>query len=301
MVLKEPSGTSDTGRGYGCPCGRSHPGPGRARKLRAPVAHGDLTRRVYDALANGKAELDDQRWIVRYAGNCESPIAIPSYASTGALIVRTLTRCRRCKPCLRARQFYWGYAAMKTTEAAQAAGLRTWFGTLTLSPESQQQFLNLARVEYMATEGTSSEFPKWLDEVKCDERFKLVRIQILKEVQRFWKRLRKQGHEFKYFLVFERHKSGLPHMHFLMHETAQPILKRDIQSQWPWGFTNVSIVGGKASRAAAPEKAAWYVVKYLSKSIQARQIASTGYAKDLKLSASSQSTPQQEGTRAITK
>lgn len=96
----------------------------------------------------------------------------------------------------------------------------------------------------------------------------------------FWKRLRKAGLSFRYFAVVERHKSGQPHLHFVLHESDDKILKRILQAYWPWGHSNVSIVGGNAKNAAAPDKAAWYVVKYLSKSYQARQWVSLGYGKE---------------------
>ena len=155
-----------------------------------------------------------------------------------------------------------------------AGGRRTWFGTLTLSPTSQallvQRALDRSRAE---PDGPQ---PDW-DNPQCDTRFAMVRDEFLVEVQRYWKRLRKAGHVFKYFLVFERHKSGLPHAHFLLHEQGEKITKRALQGQWPFGFTNVSIVGGRSKNAAAPERAAWYVAKYLSKSYQSRQVASLGY------------------------
>jgi hypothetical protein len=148
---------------------------------------------------------------------------------------------------------------------------RTWFGTLTLSAEWQQELLDRAR-------GASlNPHAEWWEEPHCDARFNAVRVELLAEVKRFWKRLRKAGHVFKYILVFERHQSGLPHCHFLLHEQGEPIPKRAIQAQWPFGHSNISIVGGKSARAAAPEKAAWYVVKYLTKSEQSRVIASLGY------------------------
>ena len=166
---------------------------------------------------------------------------------------------------------------MHQTQLTAEAGNRTWFGTLTLSPEWQAEFLARARDRWMAAHSHSGEIPEWWEQAECDERFRLTRKELVKEVQRFWKRLRKKGHQFKYLLVFERHKSGLPHMHFLLHETGNHILKKQIQAEWPFGFSNVKLVRGDDLR-----KAAWYVVKYLSKSVQARQLASLGYVPDRK-------------------
>lgn len=185
-------------------------------------------------------------------------------------------RCRKCSTCLRARTNYWGYAAMNQTIQTEKAGLRTWFGTLTFTRDFQQELLMRAIDRHMI-EAKTSDVPEWFRDELCDQRFAAVRREVVKEVQRFWKRLRKAGHAFKYFVVIERHKSGLPHVHFLLHEQEARILKRHIQAEWPFGFSNVSIVGGKGRFAAAPQRAAWYVCKYLSKSTQARQLASLGY------------------------
>lgn len=254
----------------GCPCGRSHPDP-RGFRFVPRRPEDNLGYKVYRALLDGRVDNKGDYHEVDYARDCSSPVSVA--ANDGRTIfVRRRVRCRRCKACLRARTNYWGFAAQRQTEEAQAAGLRTWFGTLTLSPDAQAEMLGRARA--LSPESGNAD---WWDDPSCDERFRLVRDVLLAEMQKYWKRLRKAGHRFKYFLVFERHKSGLPHMHWLLHEAEDPITKRAIQAQWPWGHSNVSIVGGRSKNAAAPNKAAWYVVKYLSKSVQARQIASHKY------------------------
>ena len=73
-------------------------------------------------------------------------------------------------------------------------------------------------------------------------------------------------------------------MHFLLHEAGSPIAKAVLQAQWPLGFSKPKLVGGRSRDAAQPDKAAWYVVKYLSKSTQSRQIASKGYKPVARLS-----------------
>lgn len=116
--------------------------------------------------------------------------------------------------------------------------------------------------------------PYWWDE-NCDARFRAVTDQVYREVQKMWKRLRKAGASFTYITVFERHKSGLPHVHFLLHEQGEPVLKRTIQQQWPHGFSSVKLVSSK--RGKSLEAACWYVAKYLSKSMLARVRASQRY------------------------
>ena len=115
-------------------------------------------------------------------------------------------------------------------------------------------------------------------------------------VQRYWKRLRKGVRRcercypskprkagewdhppasFKYLLVFERHKSGHPHMHFMLHETGEHITLKHLECGWGHGFVKMKLVKGDDER-----RAAFYVSKYLGKSYQSRQIASVRYARD---------------------
>lgn len=256
--------------GGGCPCGRNHP-TSRSFRLCRRRADPDLGGKIYAAQSAGIAAFGpSNQHEIAYHGDCSVPLRIA--ANDGdRLFAAYRVRCRKCNACLRARRNYWGFAAMNVTLQSQEAGLRTWFGTLTLSGASQDEMLLRAR------ERSSTPNAEWWEDQSCDARFLAVRKELVGEVQRFAKRLRKAGHRFKYLLVFERHKSGLPHMHFLLHEQEGKIRKKDIQAQWHLGFSNVSIVGGKSSKAAAPEAAAWYAVKYLNKAVVGRPLASQDY------------------------
>lgn len=187
---------------------------------------------------------------------------------------------------------HWAKRGLSATaEAAERSG-RTWFGTLTLDAAALIAIGDRARL--------ASDEPEapWWDDVRptsyfcrkrkkvvtvrghiCDRRFALMRDQLILECRRMWARLRKRGHKFSYLLVFERHKSGEPHMHFLLHEKGSPILKRQLAEQWPHGFTKIKLVGA-AKRQVPADQAAFYVAKYLAKDFQARQIASKGYGKN---------------------
>lgn len=221
---------------------------------------------AFEAWTEGKATRDlDGRWRLRYAGNCERPLELKANDAKRTFAVRHV-RCRKCHACLHARHAYWALAAIEQTKRASG---RTWFGTLTLDQRYQDEFL-------LAAQSASRDpLAEWWWDSNCDARFKAVTDLVYGEVQKYWKRLRKAGHAFTYVVVFERHKTGLPHMHFLLHEQGEPILKRSIQQQWPFGFSNVKLVGAKRGRTA--EQACWYVAKYLSKSMLARVRASQRY------------------------
>lgn len=257
------SGTTDTVSGGNsdgvvrCACGRVHTRPQRRRARKGPEL--DLGSKVYAALLEGRAQHTRERWLLHLHRDCTSPIMLAANDDKRTFAHRWV-RCRKCGACRRARMNYWGFAGMEQTKLS----VRTWFGTLTLTPEWQGELLDRARLR------SPTPNAEWWSEPQCDARFAAVRDEFLSEVQRYWKRLRKSGHLFKYLLVFERHKSGLPHAHFLLHECAAPIRKRELRSQWPFGHFQAKLVSDG-------ERAAWYVVKYLSKSDQARQIASAGY------------------------
>ena len=264
----------------GCPCGRSHPTKGKKPRSVSPEASrslpGKLHKQVASAAFSGLGDvLENGIWKLQLHRDCLSPVTVKRHAFGEPYTrVHSDVRCRKCDPCLRARRAFWALAGTAQHQAALDKGLRSWFGTLTLTPEWQQTLLSRALAAYSAAPDGSE--PNW-DDPACEVTFRLVRDQLISEIQRYWKRLRKQGHSFKYFLVVERHKSGLPHAHWLLHEAALPIRKRDLQKEWPFGHSNVSLVGGRAKRAADPKRAAWYVAKYLSKSSLTRQIASVGY------------------------
>lgn len=281
-MTKSLSGTNDTGRWNGCPCGLPHPDTRPYRRVnRRPGNHDRISEALSEGYASGKASGNPQRGehVLHYAGNCNSPIIMRKAAERGALHVTYEVRCRKCGPCLRAKVGYWAMAAIEQTRKAAEQGLRTWFGTLTLRPEAQRLLRDEAELKWLEEQaGACPKSPAWWDMPECDVRFAHICREFLALVQKYWKRLRKAGHQFKYFLVFERHKSGLPHAHFMLHEVEGRILKRALQEQWPHGFTNVKLIGGKSMRKnASPERAAFYVAKYLGKTVQSRQIASRGY------------------------
>lgn len=266
-----------------CPCGRLHRPQVRSRKRPGPADHDELVGRIYDARSRGKAAQGERygEWSVDYAGSCEAPMCIRRVSDRGALLADMYVRCRRCKPCLRARMGFWLHHSMGLTRATEEDGLRTWFGTLTLRPEVQAALLDRARHKWLAEQPSgSSTVPDWWDDPKCDYRFRWHRAELVREMQLYFKRLRKAGHAFKYFVVFERHKSGLPHVHWLLHESQTAITKDELQKQWVHGFTKVKLVGGydrKHKRKLSAEFASYYVAKYLAKEHQARQMVSLGY------------------------
>lgn len=168
-------------------------------------------------------------------------------------------RCRKCPACLSARSALWRGRARQ--ECAIAS--RTWFVTLTATMERHHYCRNIARV------ALSAQRLDW-DRLEPDDRFKEQCKPLIAEFQRFMKRLRKHAPGLRFILVVERHKSGEPHLHMLLHEAQHPVRWKHIDAAWKWGF-HVSKLVAEGPAAAA------YVSKYLTKSAAARVRASVGY------------------------
>jgi len=169
-------------------------------------------------------------------------------------VILTGLPCRKCVRCLRVRRAQWSDRAMK--EIAHAD--RTWFCTFTLKPEVH----HASFMEEMAKKSSRG----WLDSdfSGADEEFILRCQGGLSLVTKFWKNLRKpqSGEEpvrVKYLVTCERHLSGLPHFHALIHERAGSVTYRRIASRWTrYGFM-------KANLVTEDRKAARYVTKYIAK------------------------------------
>nr|QXN72828.1 MAG: replication initiator protein [Microvirus sp.] len=174
-----------------------------------------------------------------------------------SLFIDLKVRCRGCERCRHARRAMWFHRALAETMSAK----RSWFGTLTLRPEEQYRFKCLALGRNPC-----------LEELDERQQLTLINVGIYREIQKYLKRLRKDsGAKFRYLLVCEAHKSGLPHYHILLHEvTDTPVTKRTLDQQWKLGYTKWRLVEEQV-------KAAGYVCKYLFKSDTPRPYASLHY------------------------
>lgn len=206
----------------------------------------------------GTVRRDFRSWEVDLSGRCESP-ALLEYTGRPdpalephekPLFLDAAVRCRRCAWCLRQRARDWADRA--SCEATSA--VRSWFITLTLRP--QDHYLMVCRAG--------------------SDTFAARHRQIGREITLYLKRIRKEsGARFRYIVVAEKHKSGLPHYHLLLHE--QPgcgqLRWKTLSSQWKLGFSKVKLV-------EHVKRGVTYVTKYLAKSAEARVRASQRYGSD---------------------
>ena len=176
------------------------------------------------------------------------PVQTYDYTTKDIRRIYLDTPCRKCPTCLRNRSRLW--AARAKIETMRAT--RTWMVTLTINPEHRFRFSLIAGSR---------------DYIKSYS-------VISKEVTKMLKRLRKSGHKFRYLCIAEAHKDGYPHIHMLVHEGFKAIPKREIQKQWPYGFTTVKLVDSSP-------RAARYVTKYMAKDMNTRVRASQKYGKQL--------------------
>lgn len=173
--------------------------------------------------------------------------------------------CRRCPACLRKKAWQWRVRMMRELAVAP----RTWFVTLTISPDEH------ARLGAIA----SKTVPGFFD-LDPEGQFPHRHALISKEITKFFKRLRKKGGKFRYCIVAEAHKdklAGLPHYHALIHESVlSSVPKRLLQDEWKLGFSSAKLVDDNIVPTAR------YVAKYISKAMLARVRASVRYGEENK-------------------
>lgn len=196
---------------------------------------------------------------------CERPVRV-----AGSSGDQRQLRCRNCAGCFRALRRYWAAAVAHEIESAELRGCRTWFGTLTFRPSALRQLI-------LQAQDARSDSVSW-DKLPPFERVQRVQAQTLHEAQKYWKRLRRSGMPFRYFLASERQESGAPHLHWVLHETdpGRRIRRRDLEAKWPHGFIAARVVKAEADGTGRKRVSA-YVTKVLESGKQPRVCASQSY------------------------
>lgn len=238
--------------------------------------HLDTVQRIAArALADGATRESQASIAWDVAGRCETPVerlvwgrpeGTPRDVTIGpgtahSLFIKMQFPCRKCYRCLRYRAALWtGRAAVEC-----ATSYRTWFGTLTLTPQCQYESLLKARHRCAQR---SIDF----DALQPEEQFRERCAAISREITLYLKRVRKEsGSKLRILCVAEHHKSGDPHWHALVHQISpKSVTYRCLTDQWPHGFTKWKLV--KQGTLAAR-----YVCKYLTKASEARVRASLRY------------------------
>lgn len=220
--------------------------------------------------------------VAHYHGDCTAPLQVALGARDSAVVpisgklgkfngrpwVDALVRCRNCDACAKHRRRLWTARAMDEIITHP----RTWFVTLTFSPEWQAKVTMLAARK-----------DRRFDALTEAEQFSLRADVVAPEVTKWLKRLRATAErraaaqdkalpKVRYLWVAEAHKSGLPHIHALVHEAigGGSLLYRDVCETWGHGFAHAKLIDD-------PIKGARYVAKYINKAATTRMRASQRY------------------------
>jgi hypothetical protein len=222
--------------------------------------------------------------IFAFHGNCSTPVELYARGLPDKLLVvlgmeaetpsvGTLrVRCRKCEECLRHRARLWAARARNEIDLSE----RSWFGTLTLSPE------NALRTQF-AMETAATRQGWCLQELSKSDQFKKLVEQVSPEVTKFLKRIRRaSGARLRYLCVAEPHDSaktsderrGVPHWHLLIHENLGRVTERQLSCGWRYGWSQFRLVDRADSRTP------FYLTKYLTKSETAARLrASIDYGR----------------------
>ncbi len=195
---------------------------------------------------------------------CDSPVPVAfskKGKDAGAPVeINMFGPCRKCARCLQFRQMKWRQRAITEIVRTHNAGRRSWWITLTFSPQHLAGIIAEAKV---ASGG-------WADIADIDR-------AAYRHVQGYLDRLRKASKTaFRYLAVYERgEESGRSHYHLLLHEVGpRPVLKRTIEDRWrSHVHARLVHVTGRTSGLAT------YITKYATKTVEIRPRASLHYGR----------------------
>ncbi len=180
--------------------------------------------------------------------------------------------CRKCRKCLARRAAHWRLRAL----AEHSYSVRTWFGTLTYNPRARFHYLSMTRLRLLKA-GVVYE------QLAPEEQFAELHKSYGQALTLWVKRVRKNsGAPLRYLIVAEKHQSGEPHYHLLIHESDpdKPVRHRALKEAWREGFSDFKLV--------TDQRQLTYAAKYLTKTAEARVRASSQYGKRLPQSIATQ-------------
>ena len=241
--------------------------------------HGSARRLALKALQGGAEQVSPGhlRWDV--SGLCRSPgsreVYERGYRPDGRrenYWIELTIPCRKCPECLRFRAAHWRSAAMIEVGRHPA----TFFGTITQRPENHYRDL-------LAIMAACHEDRVSFTDLSPEQVFKERLRVISPKITAYQKRVRKQVHVhtgLRFFWVAEQHRSGLPHMHCLVHLWPfQPATEWDAYPTYAalrahWHEGDVLSFSGVARDNP---REVFYICKYLAKQSLARVRTSLRY------------------------
>lgn len=189
-----------------------------------------------------------------------------SRVNPGSATLFLQVRCRKCEACLKYKSAEWRRRCVAELKVAP----RTWMATLTYSADEHFKARCAIAIQ-QRKRGVN------LSELDGRQVFRLQAAEMGAEFTKYVKRLRKGDDKYppaslRYILATEAHQSGFPHLHALIHETdaSTPVRKDQLHRHWHRGFSTFKLVDGSP-------RSAFYVTKYINKSMMTRVRASLGY------------------------
>lgn len=167
--------------------------------------------------------------------------------------------CRKCVKCLQFRQMKWRERAINELVIAHNAGRRSWWVTLTISPQHMAGII----AEAVARDGSKD--------------MRAIDRAAYPHVQKYLDRLRKAlKTSFRYVAIHERgEETGRSHYHLFLHEASgRPLLKRQIEQCW-----RSNVHARLVDMDCRGNGLATYLTKYATKSVEVRPRASLGYGR----------------------
>lgn len=183
-------------------------------------------------------------------------------SETLPIFVDLHTKCRKCETCMKEKRGKWVARMRREILASE----RTWMATMTIKPEKHYEY-RLQCIERLRKLGTN------FDSLSDAEQHKELVRTIGADITKYFKLLRTcTKATIRYVLVAERHKSGLPHFHALIHDCDpnRLIKKAELERYWRHGFTKFKLVENA-------DKASFYVTKYIAKDLATRIRSSIKY------------------------
>lgn len=203
-------------------------------------------------------------WEATWRPYCDSPRPVslekPGKDAGAPVQLNLLAPCRKCARCLQFRQMKWRQRAINELMRCHQSGRRSWWITLTFSPEHLAGIMMEARIQ-------SGGFAD----------LQAIDRAAYKHVQGYLDRVRKASKaQFRYLAIYERgEEHGRSHYHLLLHEKGgNPVLKRTIETRWrSHVHARLVHVNGRSSGLAT------YITKYATKAVEVRPRASLGYGR----------------------
>lgn len=237
------------------------------------ISEGAIKRLAAKAAIKGGA-ISQFNYELDVSGICTEPKVLDFVCDRTPWLVTTQVPCNSCQLCRWSKRKMWEERIVDELHKAS----RTWFCTLTASPQNHLLWEMLAK-------GRKYTGGKMWHDLSEKQQGRLVNRVATPDLQKWIKRVRKSHGApkmLRHIIIPEFHTKklrGKPHFHVLIHEVSAlyPIRKSQLDQTWHLGFTNFKLVDDSGQMGS-------YISKYVSKDEfhdGVRLKVSLGYGRDI--------------------